>query len=461
MLDGSAKDIYWDEYYLERVDSEAFDPLVGESPIMKFYIRVEILACAETDDNVLILGETGTGKEIVANLIHSLSTRGKRDLVTVAVPSLQETLIESELFGYAKGSFTGASRDTPGVFQQADKSTIFLDEIGDMPKEWQSKLLRTVEQKEFYPMGSRKPVKSDFRVISATNQPTDRLRADLYYRLAEKTIEIPPLRERREDILSLIEHFLSQRQIEFRGLHMNWVSLYNLIMYEWPGNVRELRNLCKNCSISDWRGFRDLYFSESFPFKVVEFNHDRYDLPPPRSGPNSWGWDHVPLEEADKRLYQYAHSSDWPNLNDVFASLGHFIVSKPKYKEERQEYKKEKQQKAISQVHPQDAMAQDTKSSKGILPDGPPPKSQVDLAIEQILTSDLRLPELKENIIRKFLEIHPVTDRVGQKLNSRARQLGIDPKTLKKYLPDQVPSAAHPNTLELQTPTRIVKLKKR
>ncbi len=204
---------------------------------------------APTSSTVLITGESGTGKEMIARIIHQLSGRRGR-FVAVACPSIPESLIEAELFGYEKGAFTGAVGSKPGKFELADKGTIFLDEIGDMPMFAQAKILRVLQEREVERLGATKARKVDVRVIAATNQNLEelvregRFREDLYYRINVIHIHIPPLRERKEDIIPLAEHFLkkisTQLHKQVSGFSREAVEL--LLSYDWPGNVRELEN---------------------------------------------------------------------------------------------------------------------------------------------------------------------------------------------------------------------------
>ena len=199
---------------------------------------------------VLITGETGTGKEIVAKALHLASPRAKLPMVAVNCTALPEALLESELFGHTKGAFTGAAQGRSGRFEQADKSTIFLDEIGDMPMETQAKLLRVLQEKEIQRLGSSEVQKVDVRVIAATNVDLEarcregRFREDLFYRLNVVPLKLPALRERLEDVPLLVEHFLykisGQEDIPLKSVTSD--ALEHLMNYHWPGNVRQLEN---------------------------------------------------------------------------------------------------------------------------------------------------------------------------------------------------------------------------
>jgi DNA-binding NtrC family response regulator len=227
-----------------------FDSIVGKSGALQKVLGM-VEKIAETDSTVLITGESGTGKELIARAIHYNSRRAERMLVTVNCGAIPEELLESELFGHVKGAFTNAIHHREGRFTLADGGTIFLDEIGDMSPNLQVKLLRVLQDKTFEPVGSSKTERVDVRVIAATNQNLTRLieekrfREDLYYRLNVLPVEIPPLRDRVEDIPLLVHHFLDQARAE-RGSRVEGVSdeaLARLVVHNWPGNVRELENL--------------------------------------------------------------------------------------------------------------------------------------------------------------------------------------------------------------------------
>ena len=212
---------------------------------------------APTNATVLLLGETGTGKELVARAIHDSSPRREHPLIKVNCAALPDTLIESELFGHEKGSFTGAAGQRKGRFELADGGTIFLDEIGDLPPGLQAKLLRVLQSGEFERLGSEKTLKADVRVISATNRNLEAavadgsFRPDLYYRLKVFPIEVPPLRDRREDIPVLVWHFITTRQATL-GRRVETIprrEMERLVAYDWPGNVRELEHVVERALI--------------------------------------------------------------------------------------------------------------------------------------------------------------------------------------------------------------------
>jgi two-component system response regulator GlrR len=230
----------------ERFD---FANIIARSAKMRSILDV-VTRIAKLDSTVHIHGESGTGKELIAKAIHLASDRKDKAFVALNCAALPETLLESELFGHEKGAFTGAVRSTKGLFTQAHGGTLFLDEIGDMPLATQSKLLRVLQERQFYPVGSELPVEVDVRVIVATNKDLEeqvrkgQFRDDLFYRIHVIPIHLPPLRERKEDIVPLVEHFLrkcsEQMKKEVKGLTPE--ALRKLMMHDWPGNVRELEN---------------------------------------------------------------------------------------------------------------------------------------------------------------------------------------------------------------------------
>jgi PAS domain S-box-containing protein len=233
-----------------------FYDMVGKDPVIQKIFEIVPVA-ASSDATILIEGPTGTGKDVLAKVIHNASQRSKKTLVKVNCAALPDNLLESEMFGYVKGAFTGADKDKPGRFQEADGGTIFLDEIGDLPLSLQAKLLRVLEDKEFYPLGSRKTTKVDVRIISATNQNLERLvkekrfREDLFYRLNVMRLDLPPLKARRGDIPLLISHIL-KRLCATRDTMVEKFSndaMEVLLNYDYPGNVRELENIIEHALI--------------------------------------------------------------------------------------------------------------------------------------------------------------------------------------------------------------------
>ncbi len=227
-----------------------FKNIVAKSEKMKKVLE-KVSLVAKTDSTVAVLGESGTGKELIARAIHFASERKNKPFVAVHSAAIPETLLESELFGHEKGAYTGAIRSSKGYFVQAHEGTIFLDEIGDMPLSIQAKLLRVLQERQFYPIGAEKPVEVDVRVIVATNRELEveikegRFRDDLFYRIMVIPITLPPLRERKEDIPILVEMFLKefsqQMKKEIKGITIS--AMQKLMLHTWPGNVRELKNI--------------------------------------------------------------------------------------------------------------------------------------------------------------------------------------------------------------------------
>lgn len=237
----------------EPVRKSPFDDIISSSPMMnKVFDLIEIFS--PTVETILIIGETGTGKDLVARKIHQLSPRNNKPFVEVNLASITPSLFESELFGYMKGAFTGAAADRIGFFEQANGGTIFLDEIGELPKELQGKLLRAIQYGEIYRVGASKPIKLDIRIIAATNRNLhdavnkNEFRTDLFYRLTRGFIQLPPLRKRGEDITLLAIYFLKignklyNKSLE--GFSDNVIT--QLKNYSFPGNVRELENMILN-----------------------------------------------------------------------------------------------------------------------------------------------------------------------------------------------------------------------
>jgi len=239
------------EKHLERHPS--FENIVSLSPAMERVIERARLASG-TDAGVLILGETGTGKEMLARAIHAASARARMPFVPVNCGALPHELVESELFGFRKGAFTGAHSDAPGLFSAASGGTVFLDELGEMPKDVQVKLLRVLQEREVRPVGGTYTVRVDVRVVAATNRTLTELRStllreDLYFRIATVLLEVPPLRARPEDTLVLAQHFATRLSRRYgREISLSRPALEALVRYGFPGNVRELENLIESAA---------------------------------------------------------------------------------------------------------------------------------------------------------------------------------------------------------------------
>jgi len=243
---------------LSRIDARHFFPeIIGESLAMRGLLSL-IKKVAPTDATVLILGESGTGKELVATSIHENSLRKSKPFIKLNCAAIPAELLESELFGHEKGAFTGATKFKPGKFDMADEGTLFLDEIGDMPLKLQSKILRVIQEKEFYRVGGSSTVKVDVRFIASTNQNLEKMvqegafREDLYYRLNVFTLHLPPLRERKEDIPLLVDRFLQNLP---KKVDISSIALQMIMAYSWPGNIRELQNVIESAAVIAENGF--------------------------------------------------------------------------------------------------------------------------------------------------------------------------------------------------------------
>jgi DNA-binding NtrC family response regulator len=237
-------------------EEAGFEGIIGTSPAMKEVFRL-IQRVGPTDSTVLIIGESGTGKDLTAKAIHHCSRRKNGTFLAIDISTLSATLLESELFGHLKGSFTGATADKPGLFEAANHGTIFLDEIGNLPLETQARLLRVLQEQEFLPVGSTTVTRVDLRMIFATNQnlkelvTSGKFREDLYYRLNVFPLRLPPLRERREDIPELAFHFLQKHcaAVHRAVPRIRAESMELLMGYHWPGNVRELEHVVERLTI--------------------------------------------------------------------------------------------------------------------------------------------------------------------------------------------------------------------
>jgi formate hydrogenlyase transcriptional activator len=244
-------------YLQEEIRTEHnFEEIVGDSPPLLALLR-RVDQVAPTDSTVLIYGETGTGKELIARAIHDRSNRKNRPLVKVNCSAISAGLVESELFGHAKGAFTGAFERRIGRFELADGGTIFLDEVGELPMDTQVKLLRVLQEREFEPVGSNRSVRVDVRIICATNRNLEEaikagtFRSDLYYRLNVFPLNVPPLRERSSDIDQLARFFVSRyaRSLGKKITDISEAATQKLLSYSWPGNIRELQNVIERALI--------------------------------------------------------------------------------------------------------------------------------------------------------------------------------------------------------------------
>jgi two-component system response regulator AtoC len=253
-----AKALFKENHFLRRELREKYriENIIGKGDAIEAVFRI-MEKVARTDSSVLITGDSGTGKELVARAIHFTSERANGRFLPINCGALPENLLESELFGYKRGAFTGAMNEKIGLLKSADKGTVFLDEIGDMPLALQIKLLRVLQEREVYPLGSNDPVLFDVRVLCATNKDLEveakagRFREELLYRINVITIKLPPLRERKDDIPLLASHFLKkfERSLARGGMRFSKGAMKLLLSYVWPGNVRELENTIERAAI--------------------------------------------------------------------------------------------------------------------------------------------------------------------------------------------------------------------
>ena len=259
-------------HYAQVIREEKASELIGSSPATE-KVRKLLIQVAGTESTVLLTGKSGTGKELAARMIHNLSSRAGFPFIAVNCAAITETLLESELFGHEKGSFTGAVARKRGRFELAEKGTIFLDEIGEMSPGMQSKLLRVLEERQMVRVGGVDTVNIDIRLLAATNRnlkediKSNKFREDLYFRLNVFPIELPLLAERGEDVIELAEHFLKQMQFEHFKLDSSVEQL--LLGYDWPGNIRELKNVLE----------RAVILSDGEPLTVEEFSLEKDDAP--------------------------------------------------------------------------------------------------------------------------------------------------------------------------------------
>lgn len=301
---------------LKEVREIPFPEIIGRSKEIKEVMSL-INKAAETDANVLIFGETGTGKELVAKMIHFKSKRSSGPYIPINCSALPETLIESEFFGYAKGAFTGAFQDKPGKLEMVHGGTLFLDEIGDMPLSMQAKFLRVIEEKRIQRLGDSTWRETDFRLISATNKSLEKLikegkfRDDLYYRIKVIEIKIPPLRERREDIPLLIDYYIQKKKAEF-GISYVEISpeAYSLLLsYDYPGNVRELQNIIESALLISGGKIQKSHLSFSSNFKSISDKDEEIPLK------NGWKilqetYRRLEYELLKNALEKYSHLSN-------------------------------------------------------------------------------------------------------------------------------------------------------
>ncbi len=304
--------------YRQKVLSDDLDQpfatMVGNCGAMEKVFRT-ISKVAETDANVLILGENGTGKELVARELHRQSLRNNEVFISVDMGALSETLFESELFGHSKGAYTGAREDRPGRFEMAEKGTIFLDEIGNLPLPLQAKILTVLQNRRVTRLGTSRPIDIDVRLVCATNMPIHEMvankefRQDLLYRINTVEIHLPPLRERQEDIPLLVDHFLKQYSQKYRKpqKRVNSATLKKLQTYNWPGNIRELQHAIERAVILSENQTlqpQDFFFSGSV------------------SREEGLIFDNYNLEEVEKLVIRKAISKHAGNVSRAARELG-------------------------------------------------------------------------------------------------------------------------------------------
>jgi two-component system response regulator HydG len=249
----NAKQVMWQTPTQNIIEKRT---IVYQSETMNQLMKI-VDRVAPSNANILILGESGTGKELIAHAIHERSTRKNKAFVAINCGALRETLLESELFGHEKGSFTGAYTKKIGLAEAANGGTLFLDEIGELAPAIQAKLLRFLQEGEIYRVGGKDPIQVDVRVICATNRDLEKevqignFREDLFYRINTIVTQVPPLRRRKEDIPSLVTHFLAQGNHNYlnRGRQMDAEAMKVMMNYDWPGNIRELQNVCERLQI--------------------------------------------------------------------------------------------------------------------------------------------------------------------------------------------------------------------
>ncbi|MDA8170746.1 MAG: sigma-54 dependent transcriptional regulator [Nitrospiraceae bacterium] len=308
--------LFVEKVELERKVRERFNfgNIVGRSKPMQHVIEI-VGSVAPKNVNILLAGETGTGKEMIANAIHYNSPRSSKPFIKVNCAAFNEGVLESELFGHEKGSFTGAISKRLGRFELANGGTIFLDEIGDVPPQTQIKLLRVLQEKEFERVGGNETIKVDVRVIAATNQDLKKLidsgkfREDLYYRLNVVRLELPPLRERKEDIALLVSYFINklneEKDYRIKGITKETMQL--LLAYRWPGNVRELENALESAMALAEKDVIEARYLPAFLSLAQPQNGDHYHIPID-----------LPLREIEREVIK--HTLDRAGGNKSLAS---------------------------------------------------------------------------------------------------------------------------------------------
>lgn len=311
-----------------RLDEKfGFEGVVGSSPQMHRIISI-LQQVAPTDSTVLIQGENGTGKELVARAIHQNSRRKSKPFVPLNISALPESILESELFGHEKGSFTGAERRRIGQFEYSNGGTLFLDEVGEMPMNTQIKLLRVLEDGQITRVGTNEPIKVNVRMVAATNADLKEMvakgtfRKDLFYRLNVINIVLPPLRERRNDIPLLMDHFLKEMLARHnkQATGLSKAAQGALLAYDWPGNIRQLRNTIERMVVVDLDGLLDV---DDLPDDIPPLHPDRADSArAPLDGGGAGGLVGRPLEEVEKFYIQRALELTEGRREEAAAMLG-------------------------------------------------------------------------------------------------------------------------------------------
>lgn len=306
--------------------------LTGESDAIRQVVD-KVMQISSTDITVLLQGESGVGKDVTARAIHSVSKRNRNDIVIVNCGAIPEGIIESELFGHEKGSFTGAHEARKGYFEKADGGTIFLDEIGDTPKNVQVKLLRVLENGEFFRVGSSKMYTADVRIIAATNKDLWELvkegtfREDLYYRLDTVKIKLPPLRERKEDIIPIFRKFVTEFSAKYDSVFQGFSDEAKelLVSYRWPGNVRELRNVAEQLVVLEKSKFIDVDRLQKY-LKGRQFHGSTDNLPVLADRDQSRKFNNEPPDGDMSVIYRalVEMSSD---ISDLKKMLAKFLYS--------------------------------------------------------------------------------------------------------------------------------------
>jgi DNA-binding NtrC family response regulator len=417
---------------IERNRLQEITGIVGETDAIREALE-RVVQFAPVEATVLVTGESGTGKELVARGIHALSPRRHKSFIAVNVAALSETLLESELFGHEKGAFTGAIDSRRGLFELAQGGTIFLDEIGEMPLSTQTKLLRVLEEREFFRVGGEKSIRVDVRVIAASNQELRRLvemgdfRRDLYFRLNVLRIELPPLRDRKEDIPRLVAGFIEEASTRhdrpFVGISDEAMKI--LQAHDWPGNVRELRNLVESMVVLA-------------PGRRIEAR----DIPAEVRNPRSRGILPAPIMGAPVLGRGEGGSSLRPELEFVFRTLVGLRMDVDDLKREFDRYREDSELSGqeVSFFRSSDAEP-GTTQLREVFPaplEGPEESSrhEEDTTVEEedglvVYRSGMTMDDLEKEVIRAALE------EVGGNRRKAAERLAIGERTLyrkiKKY----------------------------